>query len=267
MADRTPHDNPFIESALMRLEKLARAYSEEHANQTDTGSGDFLNWKGTLPLIAEDDDSLPETEELASFIWEDATPSQLIALVPIIDEMRDSLNRALRRAYNASAGKDMSEELPDLGKMREKLVQNFDAAITNIESGVFEGMTLDDILALPSVPPMGERKAKNSDEMNTVWGFVRAPKSPSDVKKPTNGGKNLRTNNKKVKLLVNGEIPTDYPISGELGDAMAKYLKMSVQDAARVFNNYRITENANLYTRESDGVVFGLTERPFTTKK
>jgi hypothetical protein len=160
----------------------------------------------------------------------------------------------------------VGEEVPDLGKMREKLVQNFDAAITNIESGVFEGMTIDDILALPSVPPMAERKAKNSDEMNEVWGFLRAPKSQSDVKKPTNGGKNLRTNNKKVKLLVNGQIPDDYPLSGELGDAMGKYLKMSVQDAARVFNNYRITENANLYTAP-DGTVYGLTERPFTTKK
>lgn len=262
----TFHDDPFIDASLVKLDAIAAEYRRKHAEMTaEAESQDFLEWKSTVPTLHDGEELPVDTETLASFAWEDADPTQLLALIPVLDEIRDSVNRRLRMAYNAARGiKETPTESVDLSAMRAKLVNILDSTLVNIDSGMFEGMTEEDVYGLPNIGPKTEQDRTLSDGTKSlVWDFPKAPKTKSDAPK-SNGGKALRTNNTSVRMLIDGADPTDYPESNKLGDACGKYLKLSIQDAAPLFNNWADKENPRIFER--DGKWYGLTSKPRAPK-
>jgi hypothetical protein len=260
-------DDPFIDASLRRLDKMAAEYRAQHAAQTaESESVDYLLWKSIIgPMSDEESEAMPDSETLANFLWEDATAAQLLHAVSVLDEMRDTVNRRMRMLYNASRGvEEAPTETVDLSAMRAKLIIVLDSTLVNIEAGMFEGMTEDMIYGLPSIGPKIEQDRVLKDGSKAlVWNFDKAPRSKSDAPK-SNGGKSLRRNNTTVRILINGADPQDYPESNELGDACGKYLKCSVQDAAKLFNDWADKENPRIFER--DGTWYGLTSKPRAPK-
>src|SRR5262245_27593481 len=97
------HDNPLVDATLMRIDALAKQYRLEHEAQTEKEDGDFLTWKKDQPELSKEDIANLDDElafsKLAGYVWDDASPSELLYLVGVIDEIRDSINRQIRRGY------------------------------------------------------------------------------------------------------------------------------------------------------------------------
>lgn len=258
--------DPFIVSTLARIAALVAEYRAEHDRQTDTESEDFVAWKANVPALTEDEtDRLSDWTEtiqnVDEYLWETASAAELLQCVSLVDNLTDTLRRAIRSHYNAKGLDRATVEDVDLSAMRARIVKVLDGTLTNIDSGVFDGMTVEDLTAI--VP----RAERGDGEVWSTEVLPKAPRSQNGTKTTNDGPKTIRGNNTTVKLTRDGKFPADYPASGKFGDALAKYFGGSPDGAVKRFGDrfdqYRNTDSVALYEDEN-GTVWGLTTKPFS---
>lgn len=241
--------NSVVQTTLVNVRTMVTDYLTAHENQTGTASADFVAWRARVPKITAEelaDEHFEMLAELADWLWTTASPAQLLHVRPMLSEMLSDSNRALSNHFRGTMiNADKPAEI-DLSAAREALCGQVDGVRGLAKSGVFPGLSEDWVLRIKGVE-IGERKGSESG----VYKFPRAPKTVSaEAEKKKNGGQSFRTQNTRVRLYRNGELPTDFPAT--LGEACKLYFKCSVQDAAKFFDGWA---HGATYTT-SDGTVW-----------
>ena len=255
------HEDPMINTPLVRLETTVREYLAAHSAQTGQSKDKaFEEYKAGLPKA--DMANLPDMEDINEWVWNDATASELIAFMALAKELVSDVGFVIQRYYiggksNATkADTNTSESLSDHRKRVVKAILNL---IELCGSDIFPGLTEDMIRALPSIEFTARKdKDGNEKEEGEYINLPRAPKSPSDAKAKSDGPKPLRANNTKTMITVNAIVYIPKGDDKKLGGACKELFNKSVQECAKLyFNEWVDKNNDSLYTAP-DGTVYGL---------
>jgi hypothetical protein len=225
---------PWIQGTLTGIVQAIRDYNSAHAAQTGQHSESFIAWRSNLPEMTDDEKSAKELStmtDLHNWLWTDATPAQLVAIRPMLDEMMLDVNRALMNRQHDVKMAERPAKI-DLAEARETLINGIKGARDMAKQGFLQGLTEDMILGLPEIKIV-PRKGTNG-----VYGFPSAPKVMSAAtEKKKNGGKDFRQHNTQVRILVNGILYSNHPAT--LGGAATWFLHKSVKDAGKIFEAWK----------------------------
>lgn len=232
------HDDPMVDRILTDVNTKLGLYAATHKALTESENDvNFSAWKSA---ITAEEYSSPEYTALL-----DSTDDMSAeAITGMIDELQELLTVAKARQknlYYAKSDRTEPDSDVDLSAMRETAKKTLNAAIMMAETGTFDGLTVDIIKSLPNVKSK-KRQVKNSKDTYDVWDL---PKAPNNERPKWSG---VRSNNSKMKFVLNGEIPADHP--DLFGDACSKYFGMDPKGTSKLFDDWKNRNKKDIYTRE-----------------
>jgi len=222
------HEDPSVNSGLKKLEEKAAFYHLAHHILTGKFDQNFSEWKSAQTIDEKSDEKLPDLTNVREWMFTSATTNGLLLFQRKLNELMTEL---LSELFGRYAEKGVRGQIPadtDLSDVRKNLVKILDGTVTMIEQGMIDVMTVDMILALPTIKKFGGRRADGT------WVIPNAPSDKSAELTTTNVGA-LRSHNTNVKFVIDGTLLE----KSTLGEACAEVFGVKKPaEVAEKFDNW-----------------------------